>query len=686
MHHLTRSLLVVALWAAISQVVLSQEAPAGELSVLSGKLGDGPAHQMMRRYLREQVREAVGRRRTQYEDVKTPDQAAAYQERLRASFVESLGGFPERTPLNARVVGRGSGDGYRFEKILYESQPHFFVSAILYLPDSKPPYPGVLVPCGHSATGKAADAYQSVSILLARHGMAALCFDPIGQGERRQVLASDTAPLGPTSEHNLEGIAPILLGRSLASYMIWDGIRGIDYLCSRPDIAPDRIGCTGNSGGGNQTSYLMALDDRIQCAAPSCFITTSARKNESPGPGDMEQNIFGQIAYGMDHADYLLMRAPKPTLICSATRDFVPIEGAWESFRDAKRWYTRLGHAERADLIEAGETHGFSPLLRVGATRWMRRWLLQQDDAITELPCEVASVEQLQCTPTGQVLRMEGARSVFDLNIEEESRLRVQRQKQWNDNDDRTMLEEVRRVTRIPNLADIPALRSETVGQIQCQGYVIEKLALHEEEGIVLPSLLFKPENATGQLYLYVSGDGMQIDSRAGGPVEKLVMARHTVMMMDIRGCGETQAVPWRYGRDVNVMGRNAPDVIVAYMLGRSFLGMRTADILAGARFLRESSGNPQASQLHLIALGEAGPPALHAAALERELFTSLTLQRSLVSWADVIHTAATVNQLVNVVHGSLRVYDLPDLVASLPEERVSVETPLDAAGQEIAD
>lgn len=686
MPHLIRSLLIVSLWTTASQDVLSQDDSAAEPSVLSGKIGDGPAHQMMRRYLREQVREATQRRRTRYEDVKTPDQAAAYQKRLRASFVESLGGFPERAPLNAHVVGRGTGDGYRFEKILYESQPRFFVSAILYLPNSKPPYPGVLVPCGHSATGKAADAYQSVSILLARHGMAALCFDPIGQGERRQVSAGDAAPLGPTSEHNLEGVAPILLGRNLAGYMIWDGIRGIDYLCSRPDIASDRIGCTGNSGGGNQTSYLMALDDRIQCAAPSCFITTTARKNESPGPGDMEQNIFGQIAYGMDHADYLLMRAPKPTLVCSATRDYVPIKGAWESFRDAKRWYTRLGHAERVDLIEAGETHGFSPLLRVGATRWMRRWLLQRDDAVTEVPCEVASAEELQCTPTGQVLRIEGARSVFDLNIEEESRLRAQRQKQWNDNDDRTMLAKVRRVAGIPSLADIPALRSETLGRIEREGYVIEKLALHREVGVVLPSLLFKPENATGQLYLYLDGNGMQPDSQPGGPVDRLAMAGHTVMMMDIRGCGETQAVPWRYGRDVKIMGPNGPDVIVAYMLGQSFLGMRTADILAGARFLRESSASPQTDQLHLIAIGEAGPPALHAVALERDLFTTLTLRRSLRSWADVIHTQATVNQLINVVHGALRAYDLPDLVASLPETQVSVENPLDAAGHEIAD
>ena len=103
------------------------------------------------------------------------------------------------------------------------------------------------------------------------------------------------------------------------------------------------------------TSYLMALDDRIVAAAPSCFLTTTRRKNDNPGPGDAEQNIFGQISYGMDHPDYVLMRAPKPTLICAATRDFVPIEGTWETFRQAKRIYARLGFSERIGLVVGTE-------------------------------------------------------------------------------------------------------------------------------------------------------------------------------------------------------------------------------------------------------------------------------------------------------------------------------------------
>ena len=89
---------------------------------------------------------------------------------------------------------RGQRDGYRVEKVIYESRPDHHVTANLYLPEGKPPFPGVLVPCGHSANGKAAEAYQRACILMAKNGLAVLCYDPIGQGERVQLLDDDGKP------------------------------------------------------------------------------------------------------------------------------------------------------------------------------------------------------------------------------------------------------------------------------------------------------------------------------------------------------------------------------------------------------------------------------------------------------------------------------------------------------------
>ena len=398
------------------------------------KPGEKPASSasptMLEGFLKTQASELLSRRRCEVAATKSPEQIAQRQKKLKAFFLQSLGDLPERTLLNPRIVGSRQHQGYRIERIIYASRPGHHVTALLYLPEGKPPFPGVLVPCGHSANGKAADTYQRVCILLAKNGMAAFCYDPIGQGERIQKLDTDGKPAireGSTTEHTMAGIGALLVGRQAASYRIWDGLRALDYLAERPEIDPARLGCTGNSGGGTMTAYLMALDDRVAAAAPSCYITSLERLFATIGPQDAEQNITGQVAAGMDHADYVTMRAPKPTLLCVGTRDFFDIQGSWDTFREVKLLYGRLGFGERVDLFESDEPHGLTGPRRIASVRWLRRWLLKIDDAVTEADSPIAPDNELQCTRTGQVLGDGNGVSVFDLNAQRERQLRVPR-------------------------------------------------------------------------------------------------------------------------------------------------------------------------------------------------------------------------------------------------------------------
>src|SRR6516162_1977767 len=301
---------------------------------------------MLYTYLQKQAEQKFAERRAAVAACKTKEDVKRRQVKTKEFFLEALGGFPERTPLNPRVVAREEKSAYVTERVIYESRPNHHVTAVLYLPQGKPPFPGVLVPCGHSANGKAAEAYQRACILMARNGLAVLCYDPIGQGERVQLLTRDGKPAiaGSTSEHTMAGIGALLVGRNTATYRIWDGIRSLDYLASRPEVDAKRLGCTGNSGGGTMTAYLMALDERIVAAAPSCYVTSLERLFATIGPQDAEQNITGQVAFGLEHADYLTLRAPRPTLVLAATRDFFDIGGTWTSFREAKRLYGLLGH------------------------------------------------------------------------------------------------------------------------------------------------------------------------------------------------------------------------------------------------------------------------------------------------------------------------------------------------------
>ncbi|MDD2598043.1 MAG: alpha/beta hydrolase family protein [Kiritimatiellae bacterium] len=188
-----------------------------------------------------------------------------HQRKLRASWVASFGGFPEQTPLQSRVTGVVQREGYRIEKVIFESQPGLFVTALLFLPDAsescKPPYPGILISCGHSTDGKSLADYQRGAVQGALDGFAVLIFDPIDQGERLQ-LPGKHPPIC-TGGHNITGVSAMLLGWNTARFRIWDGMRALDYMQSRREIDPGRLGVMGNSGGGTLSSYIMALDDRI---------------------------------------------------------------------------------------------------------------------------------------------------------------------------------------------------------------------------------------------------------------------------------------------------------------------------------------------------------------------------------------------------------------------------------------
>ena len=668
-------IVVVCLSLLVNTLIFADE----NLQVLPEAIKGVKPVDMMKHYLLSQAQKEFERWKVDYEQRKTPEQISEYQKRLRSKFLEAIGPLPRRTPLKARISGEVNRRGYKVEKIVFESQPKHYVSAVLFLPDSrkhKAPYPGVLVPCGHSRNGKASEAYQTMGALLALNGMAAMVFDPIDQGERNQML-SQLPELQGTRAHTMVGVGSILLGRNTAWFEVWDSMRGIDYLQSRPEIDPKRIGCTGNSGGGTQTSHLMSLDKRIVAAAPSCYITSFERLLSTIGPQDAEQNIYGQISFGMDHADYLMMRAPKPTLICAATNDFFDIQGVWDSFRYAKRLYTRMGFAERIGLLENDASHNYNKIQRQGVVRWMARWLLKKDEPITEPDVKLLSEEEIQCSPTGQVMALKGARSTYDLNRDYEKKLAKQRQRLWAKTSQSKMLNQIRTITGIRRLKELPEPKSEELDVVDRDGCRIRKIILKSEEGIYLPALMFTPKQRQSKgVVLYIHEQGKNEDARPGGPIEKLVKSGRSVLAVDLRGTGETQNTSQsKFG---NVAGYGWKNVYTAYLLGRSYVGMRGEDILTCARFLQQ-----QGCPVDLVATGNVCVPALHAVALEPELFGSVKLTRSLVSWSDVIESGISVNQFVNTVHGALKVYDLPHLAETLGD-KLTIEQPLNALGEPI--
>jgi len=643
-------------------------ARADELRVLE-QSGQSLLHEYL---LSKAAEQFAARRQAVSEALHSPEAMLERRERLRTDLRQLIGDLPSRTPLNAQVVGTIQCDGYRIEKVLFESRPAHHVTANLYLPDSaRGPVPGVLVPCGHSDHGKADNAYQSVCVLLALNGCAALIYDPIGQGERHQLVG----PLKHgTTEHTLVGIGALLVGWNTANYRIWDGLRSMDYLASRPEVDPKRLGCTGNSGGGTMTTWLMAVDDRIQVAAPSCFITTLERLFNTIGPQDCEQHFPGQGKRGIDHADFITMRAPKPTLVLAAEQDFFDFSGTRQAAAEAAAVYRLLGHADRVDLFSYDDKHGFSRPRREAAVHWMRKWLSANDQPVHEPPLTLQTARDLQVTKHGQVIEEFSSEvTVTELANRRARELTETRRAAWNAMSSTQRTGTIKQVVGMSDDRKIgPTVKK--LGTIERDGYTIEKYLLERPGEVPVPALLYLPDRGPHDVtklaaVIHVDGNGKAAEAQPGGSCEKFVRQSRIVLALDLRGYGETaDAGKNSYQNDEFRVA------MLAMHIGRPLLGQRTQEVLAGFSFLREHPlVDPNA--IHLAGIGRAGPVALHAAVLEPR-FASLTLRASIRSWADdVVARPIEPNLMGLAVPGALMHYDLPELAAFLGD-RLVIESP----------
>lgn len=629
---------------------------------------------MMKAFLVEEIAAAKKAWIERYEKIKTPEEVKVYADRHREMFRRQLGEFWDPTPLNPKITkrlenGTPGKDAYRVEMVLFESVPNFYVSGAVFLPDPtrfKPPYPAVLIVCGHSHTGKAYELYQRVPALAATHGLLAMSIDPIDQGERSQRLTPEGKPAAQgVAAHNLIGAGSILLGRNAATFELWDMMRAVDYLQSRPDVLPDKIGVTGTSGGGTQSSYLMALDERIAVAAPSCYLCGLFDLSVSYGPQDAEQNIFGQFAFGMDHADYCIMRAPKPTLIATSTTDFFPAEGAWSTYRYAKRIYDRFGYADQVSLIEHDGKHGWHKSMREAAVRWMLRWLAGRDEQVFESDeMKIFPVREFQATPEGEVMKIEGARSAFDLNRDYNDRLLALRKERNENRSPEEFAELVRKTTGSRPIVGIPPYIVESrkttdpPPELARDASKVETILLNAEGGkIILPTLRFVPETEAQGAAIVLHEKGKSADLARIG---RYLRGGFEVVAVDLRGLGETQAVCSAYYKH-DMFGSDGTDYYLAYLLGKSYVGMRTEDLLAVARWI---ASEKQGVKPLIDASGDTvGVVALHAAVSEPSLFSKVVLGKPVRSWYDVVRAGASFYPITNLVHGALLEYDIPDLV-----------------------
>jgi cephalosporin-C deacetylase-like acetyl esterase len=635
-------------------------------------------HGMLPSYLKDKAAALLDDRRRAIASIDTMADLQARQRYWRERMWSYLGDRPERTPLNARVVGAVDRGDFRVERIIFESRPGFYVTANLYLPaKGKPPYPAILFPLGHEEGAKAHQAWQRCLAGLARRGFVALTWDPIGQGERVQMYDEDwhdSKVQASTVEHTIIGIQCLLTGTHIAQYTIWDGIRALDYLLSRPEVDAKRVGCTGNSGGGTHTAYLSGLDDRIQAAAPSCYITSWKRMLESIGPQDAEQVFPLWLKDGLDYPDYLYAFGGKPYLMLTAIRDFFPIAGARATFEEARQVYGRLGIADRIAMFEADDGHGYTQPRREAAYRWFTRWLQGAENTEPEAPLSLATVEELQCTRTGQVqTEFPGSTDVFAMNRKLAEQLRVSR---------KPTPENVRRFARELSFYDaatapVRITRFGETGRPECR---VEKIAYESELGISIPALLFVPNGDPARKPAIVFADGSG-KSSAAAEAEQLAAKGYIALVPDLRGFGETQPALDRRDSFVRYFG-DYKDTLTALLIGKTMVGMRAADVVRGVDLLA-ARNDVDPSRIVAVGRGAAAIPALLGTLFDNRI-KSLALDGMLVSYEAVVKERIHQGIVDQIIPSALKYFDLPDLVAAIAPRGVAVFNGVNPLGQEL--
>ena len=626
-------------------------------------------HEMLRSYLERIAMQQIAAHRAETAALKTPQQIMAAKLRARNSLLKMVGGLPTaKTPLNLQRTGAIERADYQIQKIIFESSPRFFVTANLYIPKAgKKPFPAVLQPTGHSTAAKARAFYQTLALGLVKSGFVVLTYDPLGQGERRifyDPALEDSKVGGGTVEHQMVGIQSLLAGESIARYMIWDGIRAIDLLASLPEVDAKRIGVAGCSGGGTITAYLATLDDRVQVAAPACYISDWEDQLKGTGPQDAEQQFPDQLKMGFNFIDYILAFAPKPYLVSSTEDDFFPLSGARRTVDEAKRIYGVLGAPDRISWTVGPGGHGMPLNVRESIYGWMNHWLRAGPSGpMTEQPFQTEYEQDMYATRSSQVSTSLGGETASTENI------RRFRSMTLRPNAPPTQLAAVvTELTRFERTHGTVVTRKESPQQHD--GYRSTGMWLDLSNGRQLYAVLLEPDASRFQekTVLYLDDRGADQSMRRGSDALTFVHRGYTVFALDLSGLGATAphwasySAPW-FGSDKTTW--------LALMVGKPIVGIRMDDIVQGLDLLTQDKLLFDGRAIGYAA-GDVVTPLLHAAVIDPRI-GELLLNGGLISYQAVASTAIQRRVFESVAPGVLGKYDFADLVAALAPRKVTL-------------
>ena len=618
------------------------------------RLAERGIHQPLWEYLNEEGEAALARNRRTFKSVQEFEE---YRKAAVLKLRQSLGldPWPERTKLNARVVGTVERRGYKIEKIIFESQPGFLVDALLYLPTNvTSPVPGVLSTIGHWDDGFFIWSEQGRCIGLAKKGYAVLTFDPISQGQRKWLGNGD---------HDKLRRKIILSGMEVSGLMFWDSIRAIDYLVSRPEVDPTRIGVTGVSGGGFNALYTAVLDERVKAVAPDGYATAIEALIKRVGAGCCA--YLPNMTQYAEIPDIYGLVAPRRMLILGGYMDVLS-DRMLDVYEEAQKAYKLYGAEENLQYyLDRDGGHTYSKPMRLAMYRWFNKWLKGTDDPAEAV--EPVDPEDFLISSESGLLQVfapgERGRDVIDLERDFLAQHQQRLTPPTTAADVPTFQQRVQqRLVEMMGekpLATLPPVASDD--QAHGPGSV-RHVTLKTDRNLPVPVEIHSPQatgNGTLLLYFSMSERYPTSELSAAEMVEKLVHRGFTVAVPQVRGTGPTK------------VNDTASAALYSMALGKHLFSTRLFDLQRVMDFL---GSQPAYKPLRLMVWGEGpreGIMGLYLAAIDSRVQTVVS-SHGLVSYQNIVDEDG-LPDFDYYLPGILRYADVGDFMGAVAPRRVIV-------------
>ena len=611
--------------ASISLLTLSAQAP--------------PIEDPLLRWMDRIAQEQLQAREAAVAAVRTVADAEQRKKVVRQKILNALGGLPSYDgPLNAKVTGQIQADGYVIEKVIYQSLPGYYVTANLYRPNRPGRYPGVLLQAGHTQEGKAEPQWLGANLAL--KGFVSLAFDPAGQGEREQTydpLLKAPAAGWSVNEHIHQGAQAALAGEGLAKYYIWDAKRSLDYLASRPEVDPARLGAAGCSGGGALTTFIGALDARLKAVIPACFPNSYRLLFAGSNPHS-EMTLPQHLSIGLDTADFVELSAPTPWLLQATEEDYFTPPGAKLVYEEARRWYRLYGAEDKIAYFVGPGGHGTPLVSREAMYQWLIRWLNNGQGDFHEQPVKIYPNHELLATRTGRVDDEPGSRKLHELILESRNAKRMPGTSQ-------ELSAELQRL-KIPTGRSAPSVKviQESAGD----GFRTQQIRFESEPGIEIEASILIPANSGPKpAVLLVAGRLSDLVA------EHMAKSGRVVLKLEPRRS-------LKYDDRRPFVGDWLANTR-ADQIGFSLAALRAHDILRGVDLLSARPDVDPAS-IRAAAQGVKGVWLLLAAAADPRI-RKVWLDRTPYTFEEALNQPLNTALSDAVIHGFSLRWDLPDLV-----------------------